>query len=46
MLYENKDLAPKIPTLNWLGLTRSRTEAVTIVAHGGLCVCDGLHTYL
>ena len=34
ILYENKDLAPKVPTSDWLGLMRSHTEAVTIVAHG------------
>jgi hypothetical protein len=34
IIYKTKDLAPRSQTLDWLGLPRSRTEAVTIVAHG------------
>ena len=30
IIYKTKDLAPRSQTLNWLGLTRSHTEAVTL----------------
>jgi hypothetical protein len=34
IIYKTKDLAPQIPTLNWLAPNAPHTEAVTIVAHG------------
>jgi hypothetical protein len=34
IIYKTKELAPRSQTLDWLGLKRSYTEAVTIVAHG------------
>ena len=46
IINKTKELASKIPTLNWLAIMRSRTEAVTIVAHGWFGVCDGCRTCL
>ena len=47
IIYKTKDLTPKIPVSDWLAITRSRTEAVTLSRMAGLVsvmaftpVCD------